>query len=786
MTAPGKPGIAPRWTSSAKIGVGTAIGKASDVWFTLSHGIVNEVYFPRIDTACTRDMGFIVTDGKDFFSEEKRHARHEYTLLGDGIFAHQLTNTCDQGRYKIEKTVITDPNRNVLLQEIQFTPLKGALKDYHLHVLLAPHINNSGTGNTGWIGNYKGIPMLLAERKGTSLACAASAPFLGMNCGYVGTSDTWQDLSKNKKMTFFYEEAEDGNIALGAEIDLLACGGKFVIAVGFGEDFEEAALQVRASLSSDFQSICKDYVSSWEEVHQACSSLFPTDKEENKLFRTSIAVLRCHKEKKISGGNIASLSIPWGFDKGEDNLGGYHLIWPRDQVETAFAFLAAGDQRSARQTLRFLLCTQEADGHWEQCFWVDGKPYWEGTQLDETAFPILLADALKKENCLKTIDPFPMVAKAAAFIVQKGPSSEQDRWEEEEGYTPFTIALEISALLAAADFFDENDKPHISKYLKETADWWNDNIENWLYVKDTALAKKLEIEGYFVRVAPSEICENLEAHRETIIIKNRLPEESEYTFSEIVSIDALALVRFGLRSADDPKILNTVKAIDALLKVDTKKGPVWYRYNEDGYGEHADGSPYDGTGIGRGWPLLIGERAHYELAKGDHKQALDYLRTFANMAGKGGLFPEQVWDAEDIPERKLYNGHSTGSAKPLVWAHAEYITLLRSLKEGQIFGQPTQPVDRYIKKNTKSSIAIWRLDHKTPSIPAGHLLRIQLQEPTPIRWSLDEGKTFQETTTIELVDLGLFYADIPTEDVIGEIQFIVKDTPFQVEIKRVS
>ena len=783
MTAPGKPGIVPRWTSSAKTGVGTAIGKASDVWFTLSHGIVNEVYFPRIDTACTRDMGFIVTDGKDFFSEEKRHARHDYKLLSDGVFAHQLTNTCDQGRYKIEKTVITDPNRNVLLQEVQFTPLKGDLKDYHLHVLLAPHINNSGTGNTGWIGDYKGVPMLLAERKGITLACAASAPFIGMNCGYVGTSDTWQDLSKNKKMTFFYESADDGNIALGAEIDLLACDGKFVIALGFGEDFEEASLQVRASLSFDFPSICKDYATSWEEVHAACSDLCASDKEGGKLFRTSIAVLKCHKEKRISGGNIASLSIPWGFDKGEDNLGGYHLIWPRDQVETAFAFLAADDKISARQTLRFLLCTQEADGHWEQCFWVDGKPYWEGTQLDETAFPILLADALKNANCLDTIDPFPMVAKAAAFIAQNGPSSEQDRWEEEEGYNAFTISLEIAALLAAADFFDKNNKPLSASYLRETADWWNDNIENWLYVKDTELAKKLNIEGYYVRVAPSEICENIEAHSKTLIIKNRPPEESEYTFSEIVSIDALALVRFGLRAADDPKMLNTVKAIDSLLKTDTKKGPVWYRYNEDGYGEHADGSSYDGTGIGRGWPLLVGERAHYELAKGDHKQAMELLRTYAKMAGEGGLFPEQIWDTDDIPERRLYNGHSTGSAKPLVWAHAEYITLLRSLKDGKIFGQPTQTVERYIKNNTKSSHAIWRVDHKTPCMPKGKILRIQSKDPGSVRFSLDGGKDFEEIAMQEIADLSLFYCDLPTQKADKIVQFLVDNDRFEVEIK---
>ena len=781
MTAPGKPGIDPKWTSSAKTGVGTAIGKASDVWFTVSHGIVNEVYFPRIDAACTRDMGFIVTDGKEFFSEEKRHAVHTYKQIKEGVFAHLLTNTCDQQRYQIKKTVITDPNRDVLLQEVEITPFQGSLEDYHLYVLLAPHINNTGFKNTGWVGDYKGVPMLFAERKGTTLACAASTPFIGMNCGYAGTSDSWQDLYKNKKMTSFYTRAEDGNIALAAEINIKACNGKFVIALGFGESKDEAALQVRASLSYDFSSLCAEYVKSWEGVHEVCSGLYKVDEEGGKHFKTSISVLQCHKEKRISGANIASLSIPWGFDKGGDNLGGYHLIWPRDQVETAFAFLAADDQESARQTLRFLLCTQEADGHWKQCFWVDGRPYWEGVQLDEAAFPILLANALKGQNCLDPIHPFSMVAKASQFLVQNGPATKQDRWEEEEGYTPFTLSIEIAALLAAADFFEDNQKQEAANYLRTVADFWNEKIEDWLYVKETPLAKELGIEGYYVRVAPAEICENLKAHSQVIKIKNRPDGEREYLFSEIISIDALALVRFGLRKGDDPKIMNTVKAIDHLLKTSTKKGPIWHRYNEDGYGEHHDGTPYDGTGIGRGWPLLIGERAHYEIAKGDRKKALEYLKVMSKMAGEGGLFPEQVWDAEDIPEKRLYNGHSTGSAKPLVWAHAEYITLLRSLKDGKIFGQPQQTVNRYVENKIKATHAIWREDHKTPAISYGKILRIQTEKPETILYQID-GKSSQEIETVEVRDLNLHYVDLPTKYTKNKIQFKINGKVFAVEV----
>src|ERR1041385_1423289 len=145
--APGWPGIAPKWTSSAKSGVGTSLSSAGRVWFTLSHGICNEIYYPRIDHACTRDLGLIVTDGRDFFSEEKRHTRHEVEYLAEGVPAYRLVNTCADGRYRIEKEIIAAPHRDAILQRVRFTPLHGQMADYHLYALLAPHLGNCGWGN---------------------------------------------------------------------------------------------------------------------------------------------------------------------------------------------------------------------------------------------------------------------------------------------------------------------------------------------------------------------------------------------------------------------------------------------------------------------------------------------------------------------------------------------------------------------------------------------------------------------------------------------------------------
>ncbi|HEY5036535.1 MAG TPA: hypothetical protein VII74_05330, partial [Chthoniobacterales bacterium] len=217
--APGHPGMKPHWTSSAKSGVGTAIDPQSRVWFSISHGIVDEIYHPVLDHATTRDFGLIVTDGRDFFSEEKRHTKHEIAPLAQGAPGYRLTNTCEQGRYRITKTIVTDPRRDVLLQKIRFEALKGALSDYRLYALLAPHIGNQGMGNDGWLGDFRGVPMLFAKREDVVLALACSSPWTERSCGFVGTSDGWQDLHAHKQMTWHYECACDGNIALTSAID---------------------------------------------------------------------------------------------------------------------------------------------------------------------------------------------------------------------------------------------------------------------------------------------------------------------------------------------------------------------------------------------------------------------------------------------------------------------------------------------------------------------------------------------------------------------------------------
>lgn len=760
--APGGPGISARWTSSAKTGVGTALSSNSHVWFTLSHGILNEVYYPRIDQACIRDMGLIVTNGVDFFSEEKRDADSEVQWLADGVPAFHLVNTCRESRYRIEKQILADPHRDTVLQKVHFAPLHGSLSAYRLYVLLAPHLGNCGGENTAWVGEFDGAPLLFAQREGNSLALACSAPWSKRSVGYVGSSDGWQDLKANKQMTWEYTRAENGNVAMTAEIDLSRSQGKFVLALGFGKEPDEAARNATSSLNEGFEKTKACYIAGWRESLEKHSALKSSKAGPKDLSRTSLAVLRTHESKTAPGALIASLSIPWGSSHGDKDLGGYHLVWSRDMVETAGALLAVGAHEDARRVLSYLQATQQPDGHWSQNMWLDGSPYWDGIQMDETALPILLVDLAHREKALADGDLaefWPMVRRAASYLVRNGPVSPQDRWEEDPGYSPFTVGAEIAALLAAADLADLNHEASIATYLREISDVWNTSIERWMYASGTDWCRKLNVAGYYLRIAPIQTGERSSRFQNNVHVKNVSAAEDTREARHLVSPDAFALVRFGLRAADDPRIRDTAKVIDALLKVETPSGPSWHRYNDDGYGEHEDGAPFDGIGIGRVWPLLTGERGHYELAGGRMESARRLLATVESFANEGGLISEQVWDSPEIPERELHFGRPSGSAMPLVWAHAEYLKLRRSLEDGRVFDLPPQTVQRYLTEKNVSPRMVWRFNHKIRAIPPGKALRIETLAPAVIHWSADDWSTIQDASSHD-VGLGIHIADL--------------------------
>jgi glucoamylase len=661
--------------------------------------------------------------------------------------------------------VLVDPQRPTLLQEITFTALAGAADDYRVYALLAPHLVNAGMGNTAWVGDYKGTRVLQATGSGgVSLALACSLTWRTASAGYVGVSDGWRQLHNAGRLEPAYERAENGNVALTGEIGFTAENPTALLALGFAPSATEAAYNAIASMLGGFEAAGKDYVAGWRAWQEKLEPLDRSAPSGLNSYRVSTAVLATHRPLYFPGPAVASLSIPWGFSKGDEDLGGYHLVWPRDLVETAGGFLAAGAGEDALQILAYLRTIQEADGHWPQNAWLDGTAYWEGIQMDECAFPILLCEGLHRAGHLPLplLETYvPMIDRAATFLVNNGPVTGEDRWEEDSGYSPFTLAVEIAALLAAADLLELCGRTEAAVYLRETADTWNDQVERWTFATDNDLCRALGVSGFYVRIAPPDVADAASPKRGFVPIKNRPPDETDQPAQQIVSPDALALVRFGLRAADDPRIVDTVKVIDAHLRCELPQGPVWYRYTGDGYGEHPDGRPFDGTGRGRPWPLLTGERAHYELAAGNAAAAASLLATLEASAGSGGLIPEQVWDQPDISERELFRGRPSGSAMPLVWAHSEHIKLLRSLRDGKVFDLPPQGVKRYIQDRTVSRFRIWRFNNKIRTLPAGKVLRIELPERAQVRWSLDRWESEKDVlTTANMFDVHL--VDLPT------------------------
>src|SRR5271156_555500 len=390
----GAPGLEPRWTSSKKDAVSTAYSASSRVWFTVSHGTLNEIYYPTIDRPQTRDMELLFTDGETFLHEEKRDFEYDFHYVdGDALAVRVTANDLD-GRYIVTKEFITDPNHPVVLMNVKVTGDAAVLERLKCYVLLAPHLNGGGEGNSARSIEVAGQRAILAWKEGTSLALGADCGFLRTSCGFVGASDGYQDLSTNMKMEWEFGQAINGNIAIMGEIDVTR-NPEFTVAIALGDGNHAALSGLMQTLSTPYSLHQKRFIDQWKRA-DAPQRLGSASMDEGRLMRISQNVLLAHEDKTYSGAFIASASIPWGASKGDDDLGGYHLVWTRDMVQTATALLASGRGETALRALVYLACTQRTDGSFAQNFWVDGTPYWSGIQLDEVAFPIMLAWRLWK------------------------------------------------------------------------------------------------------------------------------------------------------------------------------------------------------------------------------------------------------------------------------------------------------------------------------------------------------------------------------------------------------
>jgi glucoamylase len=558
---------------------------------------------------------------------------------------------------------------------------------------------------------------------------ALVGPFSRCSAGYLNSSDLFVDLHDNDGvMTAEYTSAQRGHVALGAELALP--GGHFQLGLGFGTNRDLADDNAHSVLARGATAVRENFVRAWRAQPSPDRNLLKVAGDGGALALSSMAVLHCLEDKQRRGAFVAAPTAPWG-----EPSQSYSVVSNRDLFHIASALLDSGDGEAAARALAFLESAQREDGSWPLRYRVTGAAHAEGVQLDQVAYPILLAWRLGVTGGLDR-DPYPMlVRRAASYLVAHGPGTRFDRWLDGGGLSPSSLAAAITALIVAAEFADDAREAAAAEHLRVVADYWHDRLERWTY---------LEPQQRYVRLAADH--------------------ETGPQLADAVGVEFLELVRRGLRAADDPQVLTSLACADAMLKVEIPPGPAWRRYGGDTYGELDDGSPWCPgiPGRGRAWPLLIGERAHYALASGE--AVIDYVRRLEACAGPELLLAEQVWDGEDLPERDLISGQPTGSAAPFGWAHAEYLRLVAAIAKTRL-PDLVEPVRRrYQQKRESSTRLVWSHAHRIRSLPRGRTLRVQLRRRGTVLWT-SNGWASSHPVESRDTGLGCWVADLPTQDV---------------------
>ena len=643
---------------------------------------MTEVYYPRVDVANVRDLQLVVTDRSTFTDLESEATRQRTRLLDPTSLSYRQVNTDRDGKYRIVKTYTVDSRRHSVVVDVRVRSLDGGR--YTAYVLYDPALANSGMHDAG---RTRGRALVATDTTGeTPVASALMArpAFRATSNGFAGSSDGLTDLRDNHHLNWRYGSTKPGNLVQIGKLGPQRRGvTRSTLALGFDKTGAAARSTAKQSLRTGFRQLSRTYDGGWSRYLRSLDRAprsVRTDRALRTQYNVAAMTLRAHEDKTFRGANIASLTVPWGqaINADESGVGGYHLVWSRDLYQVATAQLAAGDRAAAQRSVRYLFTVQQKpDGSFPQNSLLDGTPYWGSLQLDEVAFPIVLAGHLGLDG--PTI--WKHVKKAADFLVGHGPSTPQERWEEEGGYSPSTIAAEIAGLVTAADIAEANGDDASATLYLAVADEFRRKVVDWTFTTTGPLGDG----EYFTRIDDNGNPDD--GHQ--LEINNG---GGTYDEREVVDGGFLDLVRLGIFPADDPHVLASLGEVDDTIKVDTPHGAMWYRYNHDGYGEKADGKPYDGTGVGRLWPLLSGERGEYELAAG--RSADSHLATMAGAANRGFMIPEQVWDEDDAYGFTF--GEGTGSATPLAWSMAQFIRLAQSIDAGAPVEQPAVVADRYL------------------------------------------------------------------------------------------
>lgn len=737
----GAPGSPPMRGPAAKSFLGTAVNGASHVYFTGYRGILSEVYYPVLDTPDTVDLQFLVGDaGKTFVDEEKRQA-YSVGQTDTRTMSWRATTGNDGHNWRINKVIFADPTRDAIIQRVTFTALNGhTVGDFNLYLLFKPYLDNAGSNNSAQTVSTTNGSALVASHNTRYSALVANLPWKVVNGvsmtsnGYVGQSDGWTDLlggSADKTMDWTFATASNGNVAQMGWLDTgnaSATSVSFDVVLGFGASQATALDSASSTLGSNLTAEQQQYDAAWHSYAAGLSSQGNTADDGYYLAAMTLKTM----QDKTNGAMIAGIGTPWGETQGDANLGGYHLVWPRDLFKFANALYTAGDSNTASTVVNYLFNTLQQTtncgtaeynaagcaagysriGRFPQNAWVSGWPYWQGTQMDEQAMPIILAWRLGPSVSGPL---WPKIKLTADFIVNTGPWSYQERWEENSGYSPSTIAAEIAGLVTAADIARQNgDDASAARYLA-TADYWQENVATWTYTTTGLFGNG----SYYMRINPANragsgtdrVSFQPTSGPDTVQTLQLKNGGGSHDARRVVDGGFLELVRMGVKSANDPTIRNTISVFDSVLgqSLSLPNAPAlptnaWFRYNFDGYGEHNDGSNFDGSGAGRLWPIFTAERGMYEIARqGAGSVGSAYMATLKQFATPEGFVPEQVWSqSTTLPDgwavttpAGFTTGKPTKSMAPLNWAMGEYISLLASIQAGRIVDIPSAVCARY-------------------------------------------------------------------------------------------
>ncbi len=740
------PGALSHFDLARKDCLGTARNTTSKIWYTVAGGVLSDVYAPTIDTTNVETMQYIVTDGTSFTDLQARDTTYTVSADPTGMIC-TVTSTAKSGKYRLTTTYLTDPARASVVVRTHFTPLRGGASAYRLYVRLDATAGGNGGGGTGNGGadnavidtttgspvpvSYDTVTATNAANRDyavpTYLALRANPPFSAANSGFVGQpSDGLVQLDASHTLAD-NSAASHGNVEQTAAVSPDK-HGDVILALGFGTTQSAAVATAGATVGTPFGQLNRDYGSGWRGydagLRHPSDSLpgLSTSQQAAAVseYYVSANAVKASEDKTFPGAIVASMASPWGQavsagDPANTYFGSYREVFSRDLYEAWTALLTDGDLATARAATRFLLERQQlADGSLPRNSLVNGKPAPDtfNIQLDEVAYPILmtLQSGLGSDAGL-----WPHVRDAANYLIAHGPASGPERWEEQSGYSPSTIAAEIAGLVAAATIAQQRGDAVDARIWFATADQYQRSIKGWSVTTNGPLSNQ----PYFIRLSrngdPNEAV--------TYNLGNGGP-----TLDQRSVIDAgfLELVRLGELSATDPDVLDSLPVVDKTIKKNTPSGPGWLRYNGDGYGDcfgpdpltdcDATGRPWAPTNHGTGhvWPVLTAERGEQALATGSPAFAGQLLAAIDAMSSGVGLVPEQDWDVPDVPASPFgtdpttasigfVNGKPAGSAAPLTWGAASQVRLTADLTAGRAIERPAQTVDRYITHTQKGT-----------------------------------------------------------------------------------